>query len=303
MGRRLGIRSWITARLADFLSRPVGHYEHRGWNDFDALKRQIRKGDVLLVEGNQRVSSVIKYLTHSSWSHAALYIGDELLKRGGEQRERALEAFGDDAQYLLLDALFEGVVASPFTKYSEFNVRLCRPHRLRPEHLQIILDDAVASLGWHYDVRNILDLAIHLVMVSLFPGRYRRNIQLGSGSNTEVICTSLLGRLFQKVHFPVLPSVTVPDGVHPYREMGSQPDRRSPLTLFRRRRRSPYVGVFRQIHHSLITPRDFDLSPYFDIIKFNVIEQHAFDYQRMEWEDDSSEDSAEVDAEDLSRAG
>ncbi len=303
MGKRLGMRAWITARLADFLSRPVGHYERRGWNDFDALKRQVRKGDVLLVEGDQRVSSVIKYLTHSSWSHAALYIGDELLRRGGEQRKQALEFFGADAEYLVLDALFEGVVASPLTKYSEFNVRLCRPHRLRPEHLQIILDDAIAALGWHYDVRNILDLAIYLAMVSLFPGRYRRNIELGSGSNTEVICTSLIGRLFQKVHFPVLPSVTVPDGIHPYRELVRPSARRSPLALFRRRHRSPYVGVFRQRHHTLLTPRDFDLSPYFDIIKFNVIDEHSFDYQRMEWADDSSEDSAKVDADDLSRAG
>jgi hypothetical protein len=299
----LGIQSWITARLAAFLSRPVGNYELRGWNDFGALKQQIRKGDVLLVEGEQRVSSVIKYLTHSSWSHAALYLGDELLKRGGEQREWALETFGDEAEHLVLDALFEGVVAAPITKYSAFNVRLCRPNGLRPEHLQIILDDAVASLGWHYDVRNILDLAIHLVMVSLLPSRYGRDTQLGSGANTEVICTSLLGRLFQKVRFPVLPSVTVPDGSHPYREIAGPSPRRSPLTLFRPRRRSPYVGVFRQMHHTLLTPRDFDLSPYFDIIKFNVIAQHNFDYQRMEWADDSSRDSANVDADDLSKAG
>jgi hypothetical protein len=33
-------------------------------------------GDVLLVEGNRRVSTTTKYLTQSTWSHAALYVGD-----------------------------------------------------------------------------------------------------------------------------------------------------------------------------------------------------------------------------------
>ena len=281
----MGVRTWITARLANFLNQPVSYYERRVWNDFEGLKRQIRKGDVLLVKGDLRVSSVIKYLTQSSWSHAAVYIGDELLKRGGEPRERALEAFGDEAQHLIVEALFEGVVVAPLIKYVDSNVRLCRPHRLRPEHLELILDDAIAAIGWQYDVRNILDLAWHLVLVSLFPSRYRRDVQrLGSGAATEVICTSLLGRLFNKVGFPVLPSVTYPDGVDPRRA----PVRRARLEWLRRTR-SPDVGVFRQLHHTLLTPRDFDLSPYFDIVKFNVIEQSGFDYQRIEWAKDLSE--------------
>jgi hypothetical protein len=40
----------------------------------------------------------------------------------------------------------------------------------------------------------------------------------------------------------------------------------------------------------LLTPSDFDLSPYFDIVKFNVIEQRGFDYQQMEWADDPQVD-------------
>jgi hypothetical protein len=287
----VGLRDWITVRLAEFLNKPLGHYEQRGWNDFDALKRQIRKGDVLLVEGDQRVSSVIRYLTQSSWSHAAIYIGDELVRRGGEPGEQAVASFGDEAKHLIVEALFEGVVASPLTKYVDFNVRLCRPHRLRSEHLEIILDDAVAAIGWRYDVRNILQLALHLVLVSLFPGRYRRDALCSAGSTaTEVICTSLLGRLFHKVRYPVLPSVAFPEGATP----NAEETRRlslSPLRLFRRRRFSPRPGVFRRRHHTLLTPRDFDLSPYFDIVKFNVIAQRGFDYQQMEWADDPQVDA------------
>ena len=34
-------------------------------------------------------------------------------------------------------------------------------------------------------------------------------------------------------------------------------------------------------HHSLFAPRDFDLSPYFEIIKPTI--QKGFDYQHITW--------------------
>ena len=112
-----GIRGWLTDRLARYMSEPVSHYDLRGRNDFDQLRSMIRKGDVLLVDGDQRVSAVIKYLTRSSWSHAVLYIGDELLRRDGDIKRRARETFGDAAEHLIVEALFDGVVASPLEKY------------------------------------------------------------------------------------------------------------------------------------------------------------------------------------------
>jgi hypothetical protein len=276
----LGFRDWLNERLADFLQRSLKHYERRGWTDYDALTRSIRKGDVLLVDGDLRVSAFVKYLTQSSWSHATLYIGDELIRRGGAEREHALDEFGDDAHHLLVEALYEGVVVSPLRKYAESNVRLCRPHRLRNEHLQLILKSALSAVGWRYDARNVLDLACHLILLSMFPGRYRRRIErLGSGVATEVICTSLLGGLFHKVGFPVLPSVTFPE---PAAVVGA-PQRFS-RALFRRH---SHAGVFRQRHHTLLTPRDFDLSPHFEIVKFNVIGQAGFDYQQIEWHEAS----------------
>jgi hypothetical protein len=279
----LGLRDWLTERIARFLTKPVGAYELRGRNDFERLKRHIRKGDILLVEGDQRVSAVIKYLTHSSWSHAALYVGDELVRRGGEPRTYALESFGDEAGHVLVEALIDGVVASPVSKYTNFNVRLCRPHRLRSEDLAEILDDAVASIGWRYDLRNIVDLAIHLLRVSILPRRYQlKGLSLGSGAGRQVICTSLLGRLFHKVNFPVLPTVTYPDTP---RAVATS---RWSLLGRRRRGRSLYAGIFHRRHPTLLTPRDFDLSPYFDIVKFNVIEDHAFDYSRIAWADDAA---------------
>jgi len=275
------MRRWITERIERFLTKPVGTYDLRVGNDFERLRGHIRKGDVLLVEGDQRVSAVIKYLSQSSWSHAALYVGDELVRRGGELSETALEHFGADARNVLVEAVVEGgVVASPISKYAHLNVRLCRPHRLRKEDLKAVLDDAVASLGWGYDQRNITDLAFHLLRVGMLPrSRQLEAFTLGSGLGSSVICTSLLGGLFHNVNYPVLPRVVSS-------ESAVAPER--PPRLWRRSRRSsrsPYAGVFHRRHPTLLTPRDFDLSPFFEIVKFNVIEEGSFDYRRIDWAD------------------
>jgi hypothetical protein len=61
--------------IARYLDKPAAGYEPFTPTDPAALHATIRKGDVLLVEGNSHVSGVIKYLTQSTWSHAALYVG------------------------------------------------------------------------------------------------------------------------------------------------------------------------------------------------------------------------------------
>lgn len=275
----MGIRRWITDRLVIFLTEPLSDYERRGWNDPDALRRHIRKGDVLLVDGDSRVSAIIKYLTQSSWSHAALYIGDELLKRGPEQARQARRAFGDEADHLLVEALPQGVVASPVSKYIDFNIRLVRPHRLRAEHLRAILDDQIAAIGWRYDLRNVLDLARYMLPVSLVPYRLRRAaLHFGSGVPTEVICSSLLGQSFQKVRFPIVPMVEFPtDEDVPVRRSRGMLSRVFGYDSYR------YTGIFRMRHPTLLTPRDFDLSPYFNVVKFNVIAEGDFDYTKIRW--------------------
>ena len=171
----VGIRSRITSWILEWLSQPLPHYERRVWNDPSALRRHIRKGDVLLVDGDTRVAQIIQYLTKSSWSHATLYIGDELVRRGGAAAEQAIARFGEeDARHLMVEALPEGVELAPVTKYIDYNIRLVRPHRLRPEDLKQILDDSIGALGLAYDVQNILDLARYLIPVKIVPDRFRR---------------------------------------------------------------------------------------------------------------------------------
>ena len=68
--------AWLGSRLAKYLSevRPEG--THLATSPPEKLAGALEPGDVLLIEGNTRVSVAIKYLTQSTWSHSALYVGD-----------------------------------------------------------------------------------------------------------------------------------------------------------------------------------------------------------------------------------
>src|SRR5262249_29548449 len=85
-----------------------------------------------------------------------------------------------------------------------------------------------------------------------------------------------IGRAFQNVGFPILP-VTAPGA--------------APMSRYRWRDRllgrtpPPYPLLFRRQLPAIITPRDFDLSPYFEIVKFNLVESTKFDYRRIRWDD------------------
>ncbi|MCZ2405419.1 MAG: hypothetical protein LC097_01585, partial [Burkholderiales bacterium] len=70
--------------LARYLSRPRPSAQNGVPTDRRALAQCLRPGDVLLMEGSSRVSSAIKYLTQSTWSHAAFYVGPQL---GGEDAQ------------------------------------------------------------------------------------------------------------------------------------------------------------------------------------------------------------------------
>ena len=41
----------------------------------DDVKSTLKPGDVVLVEGQSRVSSAIQFITSSNWSHVAVFIG------------------------------------------------------------------------------------------------------------------------------------------------------------------------------------------------------------------------------------
>ncbi len=283
-----GIVSRLLDRMSDWaiglLTKPIKSYALHIPNDMAALKRHIRKGDVILVEGNERISECIKYLTQSSWSHAALYVGDEPIRRNLEMKAPLVAQFGEEADFLLVEAIVEaGVVLSPLSKYRDFNLRVCRPFNLSAADLADVMDEAIRSVGDTYDLRNVIDLARYFLPVSLVPARFRRQaLQFGSGEPTRVICSSVIASSFHRVKFPIVPNYEqLPPDTQP------PPPARRKLWPIGSKTGGLEFGALRMVSPTLVTPRDFDLSPYFEIIKFNIIENMRFDYHKILWADDA----------------
>src|SRR5258706_1188289 len=144
--------------IVSILTRRRGIYRRYGSNDAGRLKKHARKCDVILIDGDQRVSQAIKTLTMSSWSHNCVYIGDEILRRNHPMKAEVERKFGKEARHLVIEALVgSGVVVSPLIKYLDFNLRLCRPSGLRDEDAQTILDDLISQIGNQYDIKNFTD--------------------------------------------------------------------------------------------------------------------------------------------------
>ncbi len=237
--------------IARYLQKPIAGYEPFTPSDPEALRQSLQPGDVLLVEGNNHVSGVIKYLTQSTWSHSALYVGplDGRFSEDGEP-------------HVLIEAnLGEGVVSAPLSKYTPFHTRICRPVGLVEEDCLAVCAYAVERIGFAYDLKNIIDLLRYLFPLPV-PQRWRRRlISLGSGDPSRLICSALIADAFTTVRYPILPKIKL---------AGSQLAREEILEIR---------------HSSLYCPRDFDISPYFNVVKPTIV--RGFDYKRLQWADRS----------------
>jgi hypothetical protein len=79
----------IGKRLARFLAKPRPSRHPRAHEPARGDRgHACARATVLLVDGTSRFSSAIKYLTQSTWSHAALYIGDTSARRRRGRRRR-----------------------------------------------------------------------------------------------------------------------------------------------------------------------------------------------------------------------
>ena len=182
--------------LARYLDRPIKGYHPFAASDPDVLRALLRPCDVLLVEGNNHIAGVIKYLTQSTWSHAALYVGPI--------GERTTE---DGEPLVLVEATVgEGVVGAPLSKYLGHHTRICRPVSLSADDAYRVCAYATERIGFDYDVKNIVDLLRYLFPVPM-PQRWRRRLMaLGSGDPTRIICSALIAQAFESVRYPVLPT-------------------------------------------------------------------------------------------------
>ena len=271
------IRKRVIAACTRLLTKPLENYTLRVPNDIVQLKKHLRRGDILLVEGDQRISQVIRYLTQSCWSHCALYVGDALA-HGDPKRAAELRAlYGNEADHLLIEAVEgAGVVVCPVSKYERYNIRLCRPQGLSKEDADVVVGYAVSRLGDRYDLRHIIDLARYFFPFGIVPRRWRRAaLTFGRDSGHAVICSTMIARGLAQVGYPILPQGTLEELATPngWRRF-----------VVRRAQRAR----FRRHDPALITPRDFDLSPYFEIVKFNYLAAAKLHYREIVWEDPES---------------
>jgi hypothetical protein len=66
----------VSTAILRFLAQPTARYGPLFAPDPSVVGSAPQPGDALLVEGNSRICAIIKFLTRSTWSHGALYVGE-----------------------------------------------------------------------------------------------------------------------------------------------------------------------------------------------------------------------------------
>jgi len=248
------LKQAISARILRFLAKPTARYAPFFAPDPAVIRAALQPGDVVLIEGNTRLSAIIKFLTQSTWSHAALYVGP-----------RPGDTAPDGEPNVLLEAeAADGVTTVPLSKYCHFNLRICRAVGLDAASKQKVVDYALVRIGKMYDSRQIVDLARYLFPYPPVPVWFRRRmLSIGSGDPTKAICSTLIAEAFTSIRYPILPESVSLNG----KTYGIAPYVQSEIEHIRR--------------HGLYTPRDFDVSPYFSIVKPSL--DDGFDYHKLVW--------------------
>ena len=246
----------MATRVMDRVGRTVARlldtkspgYEPYAPSDPAALRASLRPGDVLLVEGDTRLSAAIKYLTQSTWSHAALCLGREQ----------------DGDGICLVDAdVLDGVRVVPLSEFDGLHARICRPVGLSAAEIERVAGFMLTRIGDSYDLKNVFDLARYLLRQPPLPDPLKRRIlALGSGEPTRAICSTLLAQAFESVRYPILPEIELLDT----------------STASGRRHQQEILHIR---HYSLYTPRDFDVSPFFQVVKPRI--EAGFDFHALRW--------------------
>lgn len=258
MAKRSALAKWIIEKFSLWLKKeePPAH----GYlTDFDRISYELRPADVILIEGRRRVSRIIRRITFSPWTHAALYIGRLHDIADDELRQKIADACQcSHSQQLIIESeLGQGTVIAPLEKYNQDHVRICRPSGLSRHDAQKVIAFTADHLGVKYSVRHVFDLLRFLFPWALFPRRWRSSLfEHNALKPTEEICSSLIAEAFTSVKFPILPFI--------------KKDNKG-IELIQRNPR-------------LYVPSDFDYSPYFAIIKYPIFPLNEMtSYHNLPW--------------------
>jgi len=229
--------------------------------DFDRILYEIRPCDILLIEGRSRISEVIRLVTQSPWTHSCIYIGRLHDISNPMLRKRVKEnyPYSPQEQLIIESELGKGTVVTPLSHYKNAHIRICRPGGLSRKDSQQVVKFVIDRLGIDYSIRHIFDLARFILPWSIMPRKWRSTLfQRKPGIPTQQICSSMIAEAFSSVRYPILPIVKN------NQKNGFQ---------------------FYQKNPRLFTPSDFDYSPFFDIIKYPIIEiSEKSMYRNLPWE-------------------
>lgn len=266
------ISEWIIEKVGIWLLKETP--PKRGYlSDFNRICQELQPVDILLIEGRSRASLIIKHVTQSPWSHAALYIGrvgditDPSYRRIVEHHSK----YPPDTQLLIESEIGLGTIISSVDKYRFDHIRILRPHGLSRSAIPQIINYAISRIGRTYDVRHILDLLRFLFPWGLLPRRWRSTIfQHNALQPTKDICSTMIANAFHSVHFPILPVI--------------------------RKNEAKEIELIER-NMNLFVPCDFDYSPFFDIIKYPILPADAQgEYKNLNWRQGivNNDDSDEI---------
>lgn len=211
--------------------------------DFEKILTLIKPGDVVLIQGMNRLSFAISYVTKSIWTHAAICIGKMQDIHDDALREHIKNHYTEGSNEILIVEGIAGKVikVSPLSHYKKYHLRICRPINISEKKLQQTLTYAMSAVGHEislWQVSNLLKLLLFWTILPnwLFAGFYKPT----QGFRPK-ICSSIIAEAFAAAKFPILPSIS-------------------------RDREGNY-------HLTPTDPRFFfpamiDYSPYFEIIKY-----------------------------------
>lgn len=260
----MSIGSWLFQKVGLYYSQETETDKHAYLCDFDRISHEIIPGDVLLIEGTNRISPYIKAVTHSPWTHAALYIGRIHNVDDPKMRQKIRTYYhGASGQQLIIDTVIgQGTFVKPLEVYKNHHVRICRPTGISHSDTQKVIDFVINHVGYEYDMRHFIDLARFLITNHWFiPRRWRSSLFYRLPTpTTKDICSSMIADAFLSIKFPILPLVRCTQDEN--------------LELIHR-------------NPKLYAPADFDYSPYFSIIKYPIFRfsDHG-PYHNLPWRED-----------------
>ncbi len=257
------LKNFLWDRFVSWLTYETPHHQSP-LTSFERLRYELRPGDVLLVEGRSNVSEIIKSITQSMWTHSFFYIGrlhdvDDPMLRDHIQKYRHCSP---DEQLIIEAVLGKGIIVSSIDSYEGEHLRICRPRGITRADSQSVIEYAINQLGTDYNVRQIMDLARFMFPYWFLPKRWRSTLfEHNAGKPTKTVCSTMMAEAFTKVRFPIIPVI--------------YQDKEGQLKLIRN-------------NSKLITPRDFDHSPYFDVIKYPVLDFDELGiYRKLPWDQTS----------------